>query len=139
MITLYQEVTGECLGLACGWASCGQSVDMDYPAERSKDTRRQHRTHRRSQRGDESPEIISNPDKVFMGFFNSTEISSLVSDAPLKQGHVVSDSVLTQGQFGVSVYIVIPTSCCHTFCFCCPYRGSQRLRDLSRVKEPVSD
>lgn len=46
-----------------------------------------------------------------MGCFNSTEISSLVSDVPLKQGHVVSDSVLTQGQFGFSVYIVIPTSC----------------------------
>lgn len=73
--------------------------------------RRQHRTHRRSQRGDEYLEIIYNPDKVFMGFFNSTEISSLVSDVPLKQGHVVSDSVLTQGQFRFSVHMITLTSC----------------------------
>lgn len=34
MTALYQEVTGERVGLSCGWDSCGQPVHMDYPAEK---------------------------------------------------------------------------------------------------------
>lgn len=46
---------------------------------------------------------------------------------------------LHKGSLGSPYTLSFPQAVCHTFCFWCSYCGPQRLRDLPRVEEPVSD